>query len=95
MSRTLTARWLLALTLVVGQWFAFAHGVQHHLLGDDVRVVCEVCAASPTGPAPAPLPPALTLATGPDRCPAARPLALVPASPCRLPPSRGPPRNLV
>jgi len=83
--------WLLALTLVVGQWLAVVHGVQHQLNAGEQLVACETCVV---GHSAAGLPVAVS------------PLALLPATierplvarstpPSRadllIPPPRGPP----
>ena len=83
--------WLLALTLVVGQWLAVVHGVQHQLNSGEQLVACEICAVghASAGPPAAVLPLALL--------PVAieRPAARLPSPQARatllIPPPRGPP----
>jgi len=87
--------WLLVLTLVVGQWLAVVHGIQHELNAGEQLVACELCAVghASAGPPPASLAPSLPplALEGP---PAAR-LAPTARPSLRTPPSRGPPSRLV
>lgn len=83
--------WLLALTLVVGQWLAVVHGVQHQLNAGEQLVACETCVV---GHSAAP-PPAAVLALALLPASNEKPLAVRNAPPSRaallIPPPRGPP----
>ncbi len=87
--------WLLALTLVVGQWLAVVHGVQHQLNAGEQLVACEICTIghAAAGPPAAELPLTQLPAT------VERPIATRNAPPSRntllIPPPRGPPLLLV
>lgn len=87
--------WLLALTLVVGQWLAVVHGVQHELNAGAQLVACETCAVghATAGPPLARLLP--TLPTPSFECPAAISRTALSRSSLQVPPPRGPPSRLV
>ena len=87
--------WLLALTLVVGQWLAVVHGIQHELNAGAQLVACETCAVghATAGPPLARLLP--TLPAPSFECPAV--ISRIPLSrpSLQVPPPRGPPSRLV
>lgn len=87
--------WLLALTLVVGQWLAVVHGVQHRLNASEPLVACEVCVAGHASAGPPPTLLVITLL--PARNDASAPVPATPPSRLayRLPPPRAPPPILV
>lgn len=87
--------WLLVLTLVVGQWLAVVHGIQHELNAGEQLVACELCAvghasAGPPAASVAPSSPPLAL-----ECPPAARQACEARPSLRVPPLRGPPSFLV